>query len=191
MALTALKVKNIGPGRHADGYGLYLLVKDSGTRSWVLRLQSEGRRRDFGLGSVRDVSLAEARDAASDLRRQVRRGDDPVADRKRRRVVAPSFETAARACYEALKEGWKNKRHESWISSLSNHIFPMIGSTPIDAVDNALVCEALAPIWLEIPDTANRILQRIGAVLDFAHIKGWRKEETSLRSVRSGAPERL
>lgn len=188
MALTALKVKNIGPGRHADGNGLYLLVKDSGTRSWVLRLQSEGRRRDFGLGSVRDVSLAEARDAANDLRRQVRRGNDPVADRKRRRVVMPSFETAARACYESLKEGWKNKRHESWISSLSNHVFPMIGSTPVDAVDNALVCEALAPIWLEIPDTANRILQRIGAVLDFAHIKGWRKEETSLRSVRKGLP---
>ena len=97
MALTALKVKNIGPGRHADAHGLYLLVKDSGTRSWVLRLQYEGRRRDFGLGSVRDVSLAEARDAAADLRRQVRRGDDPIADRKRSRFVMPSFETAAQA----------------------------------------------------------------------------------------------
>ncbi len=188
MALTALKVKNIGPGRHADAHGLYLLVKDSGTRSWVLRLQYEGRRRDFGLGSVRDVSLAEARDAAADLRRQVRRGDDPIADRKRSRFVMPSFETAARACYESMRAGWKNKRHESWISSLTNHVFPMIGSKPVDEIDSAVVCEALAPIWLEIPDTANRILQRIGAVLDFAHIKGWRKEETSLRSVRKGLP---
>jgi hypothetical protein len=61
----------------------------------------------------------------------------------------------------------------------------------VDAVDSALVCEALGPIWLEIPDTANRILQRIGAVLDFAHIKGWRKEETSLRSVRKGLPRQV
>ena len=80
VALTALKVKNIGPGRHADAHGLYLLVKDSGSRSWVLRMQTEGRRRDFGLGSLRDVSLAQARDAAADLRRQLRRGGDPVAE---------------------------------------------------------------------------------------------------------------
>ena len=186
--LTALKVKSLGPGRHADAHGLYLLVKESGSRSWVLRMQTEGRRRDFGLGSLRDVSLAEARDAAADLRRQVRRGGDPVAERRAGRKVIPSFETAARACYESMRAGWKNKRHESWISSLSNHIFPMIGSKPVDAIDSTTVCEALAPIWLEIPDTANRILQRIGAVLDFAHIKGWRDEETSLRSVRKGLP---
>jgi hypothetical protein len=36
--------------------------KDRGTRSWVLHFQNEGRRRDFGLGSARDVSLANARD---------------------------------------------------------------------------------------------------------------------------------
>jgi len=46
----------------------------------------------------------------------------------------------------------------------------------------------LSPIWLEIPETARRLLQRIGAVLDFAHIKGWRAEEASLRSVRKGLP---
>ena len=186
--LTALKVKSLGPGRHADAHGLYLLVKESGSRSWVLRMQTEGRRRDFGLGALRDVSLAEARDAAADLRRQVRRGGGPVAEKRAGRNVIPSFETAARACYESMRAGWKNKRHESWISSLSNHVFPMIGSKPVDAVDSTTVCETLAPIWLEIPDTANRILQRIGAVLDYAHIKGWRKEETSLRSVRKGLP---
>jgi integrase len=189
--LTALKVKSLGPGRHADAHGLYLLVKKSGSRSWVLRMQSEGRRRDFGLGSLRDVSLAEARDAAADLRRQVRRGGDPVAEKRAGRRTIPSFETAARACYESMRPGWKNKRHESWISSLSNHVFPMIGTKPVNEIDSTLVCEALAPIWLEIPDTANRILQRIGAVLDFALIKGWREEETSLRSVRKGLPRQV
>ncbi len=61
----------------------------------------------------------------------------------------------------------------------------------MDAVDSAAVVEVLSPIWLEIPDTARRILQRIGAVLDFAHIKGWRAEETSLRSVRKGLPRQV
>ncbi|WP_213979363.1 site-specific integrase [Sphingomonas sp. dw_22] len=191
MALTALKVKNAKPGRHVDGRGLCLLVKDSGARTWVLRMQRNGRRRDYGLGSALDVSLAEARDAAAALRRQVREGVDPVAERRKSRKVVPSFETAARDCYETLKEGWKNRRHANWISSFENHVFPLIGTKPVDLVDSACVVEVLSPIWLDIPDTARRVLQRIGAVLDFAHIKGWRAEETSLRSVRKGLPRQV
>lgn len=188
MALTALKVKNAKAGRHVDGRGLCLLVKDSGARTWVLRMQKEGRRRDYGLGSVAELSLADARDAAASLRRQVRAGVDPVAERRKLRKVVPSFETAARHCYEALKEGWKNRRHANWISSFENHVFPIIGTRPVDAVDSTTVVEVLSPIWLEIPDTARRILQRIGAVLDFAHIRGWISGEVSLRSVRKGLP---
>ena len=102
MTLTALKVKNARPGRHADGGGLYLLVKDSGARSWVLRMQLKGVRRDFGLGSLRDVSLSDARTAASAMRREIKHGVDPVAVRRAARMTVPSFEIAARACYDAL-----------------------------------------------------------------------------------------
>jgi Arm DNA-binding domain len=61
MPLTILKVKNAKPGRHVDGRGLCLLVKPSGARTWMLRMQLNGERRDYGLGSAHDVSLAEAR----------------------------------------------------------------------------------------------------------------------------------
>jgi integrase len=165
-----------------------LLVKDSGARSWVLRMQKDGRRREFGLGSVADLSLADARDAAVALRRQVRAGSDPVAERRMSRKIVPTFETAARCCYEALKEGWKNQRHISWISSFENHVFPIIGTRSVDAVDSTAVLAVLSPIWRGIPDIARRILQRVGAVLDFAHINGWISGEGSLRSVRKGLP---
>lgn len=191
MALTALRVKNAKPGRHVDGRGLCLVVKDSGARTWVLRMQRHGRRRDYGLGSALDVTLAEAREAATVLRRQVHAGADPIAERHKARKLAPSFEAAARDCYEALREGWKNRRHANWISSFENHVFPVIGTKPVDTVDSAAVVEVLSSIWLEIPDTARRILQRIGTVLDFAHIKGWRAEETALRSVRRGLPRQV
>jgi hypothetical protein len=92
MALTALKVKNAKPGRHVDGRGLCLLVKESGARTWLLRMQKNGRRRDYGLGSAFDVPLAEARDAAMALRRKVREGVDPVAERRKSRKVVPSFD---------------------------------------------------------------------------------------------------
>lgn len=62
--LNALQVKNAKPGRHGDGAGLYLLVKPSGSKSWVLRVQRDGKRRDIGLGSLAALSLSEAREKA-------------------------------------------------------------------------------------------------------------------------------
>lgn len=188
MPLTALKIRHAGPGRHADMHGLYLLVRDTGARSWMLRIQHRGRRRDFGLGSVNAVSLAEARIAVADYRRIIRSGLDPVKELGLRRKAAPSFEKVARDCYDAMKGGWKNGKHASWMPSLESHVFPIIGKTPIDAVDSAAVLGVLEPIWLKIPDTARRILQRIGTTLDYAHIKGLVPEEISLRSVTRGLP---
>jgi integrase len=188
MPLTALKVRHARPGRHADMHGLYLVVRDSGSRSWMLRVQHRGRRRDFGLGSVTEVSLADARIAVADYRRMIRDGLDPVKELGLRRQSAPAFEFVARACYDAMKGGWKGGEHPSWMPSLENHVFPLIGKTPIDAVDSTSVLGVLEPIWLAIPDTARRILQRIGTTLDYAHIKGFVPEEISLRSVTRGLP---
>lgn len=188
MPLTMLKVRHAGPGRHADINGLYLVVRDTGTRSWMLRVQHRGRRRDFGLGSANEVSLADARLAVADYRRMIRSGLDPVQELGLRRKAAPNFEKVARDCYDAMKGGWKNGKHSSWMRSLESHVFPVIGKTPIDAIDSAAVLRVLEPIWLTIPDTARRILQRIGTTLDYAHIKGLVPAEISLRSVTRGLP---
>jgi hypothetical protein len=122
-----------------------------------------------------DVSLVEARTAATALRSRVRDGSDPVAERRKARKVIPSFETATRDCYDALKEGWKNRRYARTGSPASKTTCSRTSAPSRSIkVDSACVVEVLSPIWLEIPETARRLLQRIGAVLDFAHIKGWR-----------------
>lgn len=188
MPLTAIKVRTAKPGRHFDMHGLCLVVRPSGSRAWVLRMQFKGKRRDFGLGPVHDVSLADARCRAAELRKMVRAGLDPVKERGLRRADVPTFEMVARRCYEAMKGGWKDRRHASWLASLENHVFPEIGAKRIDAIGSSEVLSVLEPIWLTIPDTARRILQRIGAILDFAHIKGMVPAEVSLRSVTRGLP---
>lgn len=188
VALTVLKVRTARPGRHCDGRGLYLFVRPSGSRSWVLRMQFKGSRRDFGLGPAHDVLLSDARCLAIELRKMVRAGKDPVKERGLRRASAPTFEMATRRCYEAMKGGWKDRRNASWLSSFENHVFDEIGAKRIDSIDSVQVLKVLEPIWLEKPDTARRILQRIGTVLDYAHIKGMIPAEISLRSVTRGLP---
>lgn len=60
--LTAARLKALKePGRYGDGEGLYLIIGQSGGRSWMLRTVVKGKRRDIGLGGLSWVSLAEAR----------------------------------------------------------------------------------------------------------------------------------
>src|SRR3954452_2963233 len=94
--LTAVAVRNLKePGRYSDGQGLMLVVGKDGSRKWVLRVQADGRRRDFGLGAAAHVTLAEARDAAATIRKQVKAGQDPRAERRRARQIIPTFREAA------------------------------------------------------------------------------------------------
>src|SRR5262249_51462711 len=70
------------------GGGLYAQItrgkdgKDNIRRSWIFRYQRHGHTaRDMGLGSLNDVSLAEARELALQCRRLVKEGKDPVRER--------------------------------------------------------------------------------------------------------------
>ena len=94
--LTAVAVKYVKtPGRHWDGNGLYLVVDESGARRWLLRIYVQGRRRDIGLGSARLVPLVTAREIAIEMHRVARDDGDPLAERRKRRRIAPTFKEAA------------------------------------------------------------------------------------------------
>src|SRR5918996_1084176 len=86
-ALSAVRVRAISePGRYADGNGLYLVVDPSGAKRWVLRTVVRGKRRDIGLGGLRVVSLAEARETAIAYRKLARSGGGPLAGRRQKGV---------------------------------------------------------------------------------------------------------
>ena len=64
-ALNVLAIRAIDkPGRYADGNGLYLKVDPSGAKRWELRTMVRGKRCDIGLGGLRTVTLAKAREQA-------------------------------------------------------------------------------------------------------------------------------
>jgi integrase len=207
--LTALTVKSAKPGRHADGGGLYLLVKPTGAKSWLLRIQMDGKRRDVGLGSFdasqkgsgqgdetiaipilkrRVLTLGQAREKAGLLRAAAKSGLDPIEERDRGRRAIPKFRDAAKDTHEALKEGWSEKGAKTFLNSLQNHAFSGLGNKRIDAITADDISTVLAPIWTTKPDMARKVRQRIGTVLNFAHGKGWRTTEAPGKSVTVGLP---
>lgn len=188
--LSALKIRNLKePGRYSDGDGLILDIGASGRGSWVVRVQSGGKRRDIGLGSLSALSLAEAREEAARVRREVRSGIDPVAERKKVREVIPSFREAAVLVHAEHKAAWKNGKHQAqWISTLETYVFPSIGNRLVSDIEGPAIRDVLAPIWLVKPETARRVRQRIGTVLDWSYAKGFRTTEAPMRSLARGLP---
>ncbi len=171
-ALTATAVKQIKkPGRYTDGNGLYLVVDGSGARRWLLRTVILGRRRDIGLGSARLVPLADAREEAARMRRLARDGGDPIAERRRARIVVPTFKEAAEKVHAETAGSWKNEKHAAqWLTTLETYAFPTFGKRPVDQIATADVLKVLSAIWLTKPETARRLRQRVRTVLDWARV---------------------
>lgn len=188
--LTALQIRNLKtPGRYGDGGGLTLVLKGLGKGHWVLRATIKGRRRDIGLGSLSLISLKEARDTAIDLRRDIQRGLDPIALREKAERVVLTFAEAARKVHAEQKAGWKNGKHQNqWITTLEKYAFPKLGKRLVDDIEGPLIRECLLPIWLEKPETARRVKQRIGVVLDWAYANGMRATEAPMRSLGRALP---
>lgn len=175
---------------HVGGVrGLLLNVTMYGSRSWVLRYQVVGKRRDFGLGSYPSVTLAEAREAARAARAKLAQGIDPIEDARRARArlaadihASMSFGEAARRYIASHEKGWKNAKHaQQWQRSLDMYATPVLGTVPVRDVSLAMVLKVLEPIWASKTETATRLRGRIESVIDWSIARGYRTDSNPAR----------
>lgn len=202
--LSALAVSKLKEnGKHAVGGvdGLYLRIVGN-SRAWVLcaamgsRINQSGkevvRRLSIGLGPFPEVSLAEARDQARTLRKQIRDGIDPLQEKQKAKLAArksKTFEQCALAFIADKQIEWKNDKHiKQWTSTLTTYAFPLIGNLPITAIDNDAILLVLrqevpikeggeASLWTARNETASRLRGRLESILDWAKVSGYREGE--------------
>ena len=125
--LTTKKIESLlragHQGRVLDGDGLLLQCRGkgkdgAGRASWLLRYTVAGRVRELGLGSWKNVKLAEARAAAAAARAAMFKGEDPIAARRPAPGAAytVTFGQTAEQFWEAHQSRWKNfKVRTRWL----------------------------------------------------------------------------
>ena len=183
--LSAKQVRDLKEvGTHAVGgvSGLLLQIKSPQAKSWVLRTKIGDRRCHIGLGGFPDVSLADARERARQLKDKIKQGIDPLAEKKASKLAlmqaqarAVSFEQMAKQAHEVKAQEFKNYKHsQQWINTLETYAFPTLAKMPIDEIEAADVLAVLKPIWTTKTETASRVRQRIAAVFDHALASGYR-----------------
>lgn len=176
--LTNTKAKHIQPSDkplpHGGITGLSLHPSSiKGKGKWVFRYVSPTtqKRRNAGLGCYPEITIAEAANLASSMREQLAKGIDPLEQKKTLNSAPsiPTFEQAARLLHTELLPGWKNQKHaKQWITTLEQYVFPLIGSTTLEAITPADIANTLRPIWLTRSETASRVKQRIHAIMQWA-----------------------
>src|SRR6266446_5205125 len=96
-------------GRHADGGGLYLSISPNGGRRWTFLFRWHGKPTELGFGSARDVTLARARELATQARAKLAEGISPKGIRAP--TVGATFGEVADRLIEAMRPSWRNAKH--------------------------------------------------------------------------------
>jgi len=172
--LTATKVKALldKPGRYSDGDGLLLFVRAPGQASWVARVQHNGKRRDYGIGSAKLYGLSEARDRAWEVRRALADGRDPRTLWERPAPLLQTFREAAEARFDAKAGDVGDKRRKQDRAMLAAHVYPALGKLQVQSLDADRIADCLRPIWTTKPETAKQVRSLIVRTLRFTRPDG-------------------
>lgn len=178
-AITDTKARSIKPGDPAIPHGNItgLALHPSSTKGhgkWVLRFVSPvtGKRRNAGLGTYPEVSIAEVGKRATAMRIELAEGKDPLEEKAKvdDKPKIPTFEEAARSLHADLLPSWTNSKHgNQWLNTLVEYTFPKLGSKLLPDIQPGDIADVLKPIWLTKAETASRVKQRIHAVMAW----GW------------------
>lgn len=198
MGLTKKRIAKLKqPGRYRHERNLFLQVGPTGTKSWLFRYKIDGRERWMGLGSASDFSIEEAEDVAKTARDRLKKERlDPLEARNAERAARAAeraakalelarrmtFEEAARQYFNAQESGWSNRKHrQQFQNTLRDYVLPEIGECAVADIDTGLVLKCVEPHWNAKPVTMSRVLRRMGAVLDWATVRGYRSGDNPAR----------
>ncbi|MCA3216418.1 MAG: tyrosine-type recombinase/integrase [Burkholderiales bacterium] len=193
-------------GLLADGGGLYLCVRGA-SATWLMRYTAaDGRRREMGLGTAERStialsaeSLARARRDAADARDLIRKGKDPIAERKATKqanaaeaaakkaaakVVELTLLRAARGYHERVVEPARTTKHAAqWIASIEGPAadeprpawrrkLDALLPRPVGSITGPELLDAIADMQAAVSETAARVRQRLEAIFDDAEFRG-------------------
>ena len=182
--LTEIKIKSLAPKEKAykvfDGQGLYLEVMPNGSKKWRLKYRLGGVEKRISLGGYPEVPLKDARLSIAEIKKTIRSGKDPVAER--RGSTEDAIEASTSLSFAQITEDWLGRFSPQWSSKtvkkkrehLNNHLLPIIGERPISEITpSEFLNTVLRPIESRgTVETAHRVKMLAGQIFRFAVATG-------------------
>ncbi len=157
-----------------DGGGLYLLVKNNGTKCWRLAYRFAGKQKTLAIGTYPQIGLKDARKERENAKNKLAKNIDPSLDKKQERLkqqlaATNTFEAIARDWWHHNLGHWTPSHGERVIGRLEADVFPRIGITPITELRPPHIKTIIKHIeQRDALDVAKRVLQDVRRVFAYA-----------------------
>jgi integrase len=176
--LTATAIKATKPKektfKMTDGGGLYLEVSTTGSKYWRLKYRHAGKEKRLAIGVYPDVSLASARAARDDAKRQLAQDIDPSTAK---RIARQQGVQTATNTFMAVAAEWLEKVHQHDVvpahyernkRRLERDVFPIIGKRPMSEITPPKLLDCLRRIEARGHiETAHRVKTLCGQVFRY------------------------
>jgi integrase len=182
MAITDTTARNAKgqekPYKLSDGGGLHLLVRPDGARYWRLAYRFADKQKTLALGVYPATSLAQARQAREEAKKQLAAGQDPGEAKKHAKRAAKlssenSFSSVAREFVGKQGNRWTQRHSENYLRRLEVDIFPALGKRPITNIEAPELLDALRKTEARGAfDLTHRLLQRCSQIFRYGIATG-------------------
>ena len=115
------------PDKYSDQQGLQLLVRSSGTRTWVSAYRFDGKQLKTTLGTYPQMGLAEARVANADIKALVANGINPKNKKRQDKLAneqAKMFNEYALEWLEERKRNVKTRTYQQDYNRMHKDVIP-------------------------------------------------------------------
>ncbi len=158
--------------RDTEVRGLALRVTPNGHKTFVFGYSVNGRERRMRIGDASTCTVAEAREAAKKLRREVENGSDPQEQRLEK-ANAPSMKELWDAFQTDHFPDISEKYRTEQVSYWDRHVLPAFGKLKVADLKRQDVVALHRKIAEGAPTLANRVLASIRKALSYAITRGW------------------
>ncbi|MBD2705651.1 tyrosine-type recombinase/integrase [Spirosoma sp. BT702] len=181
MALSNMTCQTAKPkSKHykmADGEGLYLEVTPNGTKLWRLKYRIHGKEKRISLGAYPAVSIADARKAKEEIKRDIKVGIDPVLKRLQAAQTQAltqqrDFKSMALEWHGKQMPLWKPKHADIIKHRFEKYVFPSLGSFPLADIKPLMMLSCLQKIEKTAPDLSRRMKAACSHVFKYAIATG-------------------
>lgn len=159
-----------------DGDGLAIRISPAGSKTWILFFDHEGKRTKMNLGTYPAVSLKEARILASDQRKQIRSGVNPVTVRRKEKAKKAAAATVEEFADIFIQRGVKAKGNRTWKEykrNLDFDVIPAWGKRKMTEIERADVIKLIEKIHDRgAPSQSNQVFRIIRRMFNFAIERG-------------------
>jgi integrase len=171
-----------------DVKGFGIAVSRGGVKSFVLNYRGAGgRERRYTIGRFGEWTVETARDEARQLKAAVRRGEDPLAERRARRHDTDRAPTVAELAARVLAEHYEKKSASSRRNAemlLRLYLLPSLGARPVAEVTWQDLDKLHRELGAAHPIMANRLLSLASKAWALAQRWQWFPQDRSNPAAR-------